>query len=120
MAPETDTSPLAWLGSADDARRDAGLRRSLTPRSAVGCDVDLASNDYLGLARHPVVIDAGVRALRWLLLSVFLGFTRWCFAGGLPRFALWATVVGWACKAGKHFSCRDPWCKCHCHGWRPT
>ena len=64
MAPETDTSPLAWLGSADDARRDAGLRRSLTPRSAVGCDVDLASNDYLGLARHPVVIDAGVRALQ--------------------------------------------------------
>jgi len=64
MAPETDTSPLAWLATADDVRRDAGLRRSLTPRSAVVCDVDLASNDYLGLARHPAVIDAGVRALQ--------------------------------------------------------
>jgi 8-amino-7-oxononanoate synthase len=64
MAPETDTSVLAWLSTADEARREAGLRRSLNPRGAVGCEVDLASNDYLGLARHPAVIDAGVQALR--------------------------------------------------------
>ena len=64
MAPETDTSPLAWLGAADGARREAGLLRSLTARSAVVCEVDLASNDYLGLARHPAVVDAGVRALQ--------------------------------------------------------
>jgi 8-amino-7-oxononanoate synthase len=64
MTPRTDTSPLAWLGTAEDARRDAGLRRSLTSRSAVVCEVDLASNDYLGLARHPAVVDAGVRALQ--------------------------------------------------------
>jgi 8-amino-7-oxononanoate synthase len=64
MTPEIDTSPLAWLGAAEDTRRDAGLRRSLTARSAVVCEADLASNDYLGLARHPAVVDAGVRALQ--------------------------------------------------------
>lgn len=64
MTPETDTSPLAWLDAAQRQRRQAGLRRSLMPRGAVGAEVDLASNDYLGLARHPEVIEAGVRALR--------------------------------------------------------
>ncbi|MFN8071023.1 MAG: 8-amino-7-oxononanoate synthase [Mycobacterium sp.] len=64
MTPETDTSPLAWLDTVEQQRRRAGLRRSLTPRGAVAAEVDLASNDYLGLARHPEVIEAGVRALR--------------------------------------------------------
>ena len=63
MAPETDTSPRAWLGAADGARREAGLLRSLTARSAVVCEVDLASNDYLGLARHPAVV--GYAWSRW-------------------------------------------------------
>jgi 8-amino-7-oxononanoate synthase len=30
----------------------------------VGAEVDLASNDYLGLSQHPAVIDGGVQALR--------------------------------------------------------
>ncbi len=64
MAPETDTSPLAWLDTVDSQRRQAGLRRSLRTRGANGPEVDLASNDYLGLARHQAVIDAGVRALQ--------------------------------------------------------
>ena len=64
MTPETDTSPLAWLDTAAHQRRQAGLRRALRSRPAVGCEVDLASNDYLGLSQHPEVIDAGVRALR--------------------------------------------------------
>ena len=64
MTPETDTSPLAWLGGVESQRRQAGLRRSLRSRAAVGCEVDLASNDYLGLSQHPEVIDGGVRALR--------------------------------------------------------
>lgn len=64
MTPETDTSPLAWLDGVEHRRRQAGLRRSLTPRPAVAGEVDLASNDYLGLARHPEVIEAGVAALR--------------------------------------------------------
>lgn len=60
----TEVSPLAWLDEAQQQRRQGGLRRSLHPRPADGCQVDLASNDYLGLAQHPEVVDAGVRALR--------------------------------------------------------
>ena len=43
-------------------RQDADLRRSLrlVPPGAI----DLASNDYLGLARHPDVIEAACRATR--------------------------------------------------------
>jgi 8-amino-7-oxononanoate synthase len=62
--PVTDISPLAWLDSVENQRCKAGLRRALSARSAAAREVDLASNDYLGLARHPEVIDAGVRALR--------------------------------------------------------
>lgn len=64
MTPETDTSPLAWLDGVEHRRRGAGLRRSLRTRGAVGCEVDLASNDYLGLSQHPEVIEGGVQALR--------------------------------------------------------
>jgi 8-amino-7-oxononanoate synthase len=60
----TDTSPLAWLDSVEHQRRAAGLRRTLRTRSAVACEVDLASNDYLGLSQHPEVIEGGVAALR--------------------------------------------------------
>ena len=41
-----------------------GLRRSLRTRTAVGTELDLASNDYLGLSQHPAVLDGGVAALR--------------------------------------------------------
>jgi len=60
----TDASPLAWLDDVARQRRTAGLHRTLRARSAVDVEVDLASNDYLGLARHPRVIDGGVAALR--------------------------------------------------------
>ena len=60
----TDTSPLAWLDTVERQRRLAGLRRSLQARPAVACEVDLASNDYLGLSQHPEVIEGGVTALR--------------------------------------------------------
>src|SRR5271166_5685597 len=60
----TDMSPLAWLDDVEQQRRRTGLRRSLRTRSPVGAEVDLASNDYLGLSQHPAVIDGGVQALR--------------------------------------------------------
>ncbi len=57
-------SPLAWLDDVERQRRAAGLRRSLRARPPVGAELDLASNDYLGLSQHPAVIDGGVAALR--------------------------------------------------------
>src|ERR1700757_1150697 len=64
MEGRIDTSPLAWLDEVEQQRRDAGLRRSLRARPPVGAEIDLASNDYLGLSQHPAVIDGGVQALR--------------------------------------------------------
>ncbi|MGV0792253.1 8-amino-7-oxononanoate synthase [Mycolicibacterium sp. XJ1819] len=60
----TGLSPLAWLDEVEQQRRAAGLRRTLRARPPVGAELDLASNDYLGLSQHPEVIDAGVAALR--------------------------------------------------------
>ncbi len=64
MKAPIEISPLAWLEQAEKQRREAGLRRSLRPRPAVATELDLASNDYLGLSQHPDVIDGGVAALR--------------------------------------------------------
>lgn len=64
MKAPIETSPLAWLDGVEQQRREAGLRRSLRPRPAVATELDLASNDYLGLSQHPDVIDGGVAALR--------------------------------------------------------
>ena len=61
---QIDTSPLAWLEAVEQQRRQAGLRRALRPRPAVATELDLASNDYLGLSQHAQVIDGGVDALR--------------------------------------------------------
>ena len=61
---QIETSPLAWLEAHAQQRRQAGLRRALRPRSAVATELDLASNDYLGLSQHAQVIDGGVDALR--------------------------------------------------------
>jgi 8-amino-7-oxononanoate synthase len=61
-------SPLAWLDDVEQQRRAAGLRRSLrvrqVPEAHADVELDLASNDYLGLSRDPRVIEGGVRALR--------------------------------------------------------
>jgi 8-amino-7-oxononanoate synthase len=57
---------VTWLSTLDDeaARRaTAGLRRELRPRTAGDPMVDLAGNDYLGLASHPAVIEAATAAL---------------------------------------------------------
>ncbi|MEE6163587.1 MULTISPECIES: 8-amino-7-oxononanoate synthase [unclassified Mycolicibacterium] len=60
----TDLSPLSWLADVEQQRRAAGLRRELRVRPPVGAELDLASNDYLGLSQHPDVLDGGVEALR--------------------------------------------------------
>ncbi|WP_435861002.1 8-amino-7-oxononanoate synthase [Streptomyces nigrescens] len=55
-----------WMDEARAARHRAGLVRSLRPRPADSRLLDLASNDYLGLARHPEVTrGAAAAAHRW-------------------------------------------------------
>jgi 8-amino-7-oxononanoate synthase len=61
---QIDLSPLAWLEAVEQQRRQAGLRRALRARPAVATELDLASNDYLGLSQHAQVIEGGVDALR--------------------------------------------------------
>jgi 8-amino-7-oxononanoate synthase len=69
-APLTVHDPIGdggWLDTLTEqaARREAaGLRRDLRPHGPADGVVDLAGNDYLGLARHPEVVEAAVAALR--------------------------------------------------------
>ncbi len=56
-----------WEDSLDrlaQARAKAGLTRRLRPRAAGDGIIDLAGNDYLGLAVHPAVISAAAAALQ--------------------------------------------------------
>ncbi|MFE2537297.1 8-amino-7-oxononanoate synthase [Streptomyces sp. NPDC059371] len=57
---------FGWIDEQAEARRRAGLVRTLRPRPAESPLLDLASNDYLGLARHPEVTEgAAAAARRW-------------------------------------------------------
>ncbi|WP_067655397.1 8-amino-7-oxononanoate synthase [Nocardia harenae] len=58
------TDPLSWLDDRASERVAAGLRRELRPRAAQSAAIDLASNDYLGLTRHPEVVAGAVAAVR--------------------------------------------------------
>jgi 8-amino-7-oxononanoate synthase len=53
---------LDWISTSATDRAAAGLRRQLRPRQAGAHILDLASNDYLGLASDPRVIAAAVAA----------------------------------------------------------
>ncbi|MDX3380373.1 8-amino-7-oxononanoate synthase [Streptomyces niveiscabiei] len=55
---------FGWIDDHAQARRRAGLVRTLRPRPADSPLLDLASNDYLGLARHPEVTEGAARAAR--------------------------------------------------------
>ncbi|WP_121710380.1 8-amino-7-oxononanoate synthase [Streptomyces sp. E5N91] len=55
---------FGWIEEQDRARREAGLVRVLRPRPAWSSLLDLASNDYLGLARHPEVVEGAASAAR--------------------------------------------------------
>jgi len=62
----TMTAPLGWLDEHARKRQAEGLRRRLRPRPAESGLVDLAGNDYLGLARDPrVTAAAAAAALAW-------------------------------------------------------
>ncbi|GAB3162945.1 8-amino-7-oxononanoate synthase [Myceligenerans halotolerans] len=56
--------PFGWIGGETDRRRRAGLLREIHPRAAGDRALDLASNDYLSLARHPEVTGAAADAAR--------------------------------------------------------
>ena len=53
----------AWLAGRAADREARGLTRRLRPR-APGAEIDLAGNDYLGLAADPRVVEAAVAAVR--------------------------------------------------------
>ncbi|ROP54705.1 8-amino-7-oxononanoate synthase [Streptomyces sp. PanSC9] len=55
---------FGWIDEQAEARRRAGLVRTLRPRPADSTLLDLASNDYLGLAHHPEVTEGAARAAR--------------------------------------------------------
>ncbi|KRB77199.1 8-amino-7-oxononanoate synthase [Nocardioides sp. Root190] len=55
-----------WLAAEAVTREDAGLTRQLRARPADDATIDLAGNDYLGLARDPAVRRAASEAaLAW-------------------------------------------------------
>ncbi|MDX3853540.1 8-amino-7-oxononanoate synthase [Streptomyces sp. AK02-01A] len=56
--------PFAWTDDEARHRERSGLVRTLRPREADSVLLDLASNDYLGLARHPAVTGAAAAAVR--------------------------------------------------------
>ncbi|WP_330341381.1 8-amino-7-oxononanoate synthase [Streptomyces sp. NBC_00557] len=55
---------FGWIDEQAEARRRAGLVRTLRPRAADSPLLDLASNDYLGLTHHPEVAEGAARAAR--------------------------------------------------------
>ncbi|MGW5423893.1 8-amino-7-oxononanoate synthase [Streptomyces sp. NPDC003943] len=65
-APAPRPAAFDWTEAAARQRAQAGLVRTLRPRAAESELLDLASNDYLGLTRHPEVTGAAAQAaLRW-------------------------------------------------------
>ncbi|MET7343186.1 8-amino-7-oxononanoate synthase [Streptomyces sp. NPDC005547] len=57
-------TPFDWIDDEARRRADAGLVRRLRPRDADAELLDLASNDYLGLTRHPEITSAAADAAR--------------------------------------------------------
>ncbi|GAA2341624.1 8-amino-7-oxononanoate synthase [Streptomyces kunmingensis] len=60
----TSARAFDWLDEERRTREAAGLVRTLRPRPADSPLLDLASNDYLGLARHPEVVEGAAEAAR--------------------------------------------------------
>ncbi|WP_168582524.1 8-amino-7-oxononanoate synthase [Gephyromycinifex aptenodytis] len=64
MSPSGNPGLEDFLRQHARRREDLGLVRTLTPRRPSQGLLDLAGNDYLGLLRHPHVIDSAVAAAR--------------------------------------------------------
>ncbi|MFJ9041722.1 8-amino-7-oxononanoate synthase [Streptomyces sp. NPDC102406] len=58
------TRAFGWLDEQRRTREAAGLVRTLRPRPADSPLLDLAGNDYLGLTRHPEVVEGAAEAAR--------------------------------------------------------
>ncbi|MEU5025921.1 8-amino-7-oxononanoate synthase [Streptomyces milbemycinicus] len=66
MPQDRHDDPFEWIDEESERRSRAGLVRTIKPRPADSPLLDLAGNDYLGLARHPeVTAAAGAAAARW-------------------------------------------------------
>ncbi|GAA2662288.1 MULTISPECIES: 8-amino-7-oxononanoate synthase [Actinosynnema] len=66
MTEHTGESVFDWIDARAEARAKAGLTRRVRPRAATGGALDLAGNDYLGLARDKRVVGAAAAAsMRW-------------------------------------------------------
>ncbi|MDG4864603.1 aminotransferase class I/II-fold pyridoxal phosphate-dependent enzyme, partial [Streptomyces sp. T-3] len=61
---EAPPAPFGWIDEQAEQRRRAGLVRTLRPRPAASDLLDLASNDYLGLAHHQEVTEGAAGAAR--------------------------------------------------------
>jgi 8-amino-7-oxononanoate synthase len=55
--------PLNWMDLRAEQRVRVGLRRELQARPPQSGLIDLTSNDYLGLSRHPAVIQGAIEAV---------------------------------------------------------
>ena len=60
----TECSFTVWLAAQAAERESRGLTRRLTEADRGEPLLDLAGNDYLGLARDPRVVDGAVAAVR--------------------------------------------------------
>lgn len=60
------SGPFDWVDAHAERRNAAGLRRRIRPRVVDDATtvLDLAGNDYLGLAHHPEVVEAVGRAAK--------------------------------------------------------
>ena len=66
------TDALAWLVDAGIARADAGLHREPYVRDSAAPLINLASNDYLGLASQQHILDGDLLPVQSLLLETTL------------------------------------------------